>query len=253
LASTFDLTAPSFDRHRAFPAGVAEAIRKTIWNRLPKPPQRILDLGAGTGRISTAFIQAGDFYVGVDLSLAMLREFAALSSSANLIQADGRQLPFADYAFDLVLLMHVLSGAENWLGLVQEALRVATSKGSVVVGQTMTPALGVDARLKERLSMILEQMHIVVHESKKSHEPAFAWLGARAARHIHLIAAQWKAERTPRQFIERRRTGARFAALPATVQNEALEKLAEWAKTTFDALDKKFIEEHSFELDIFSI
>ena len=37
---------------------------------------RLLDLGAGTGRIGRPFVAAGDDYVGVDLSLGMLREFA---------------------------------------------------------------------------------------------------------------------------------------------------------------------------------
>ena len=36
---------------------------------------RLLDLGAGTGRIGWPFVAAGDDYVGVDLSLGMLREF----------------------------------------------------------------------------------------------------------------------------------------------------------------------------------
>jgi hypothetical protein len=45
-----------------------------LFNSLPRP--QLLDLGAGTGRIGRAFVSASDEYVGVDLSLGMLREFA---------------------------------------------------------------------------------------------------------------------------------------------------------------------------------
>ena len=36
---------------------------------------RILEIGCGTGRIGSQFTAAGDNYLGVDLSLGMLREF----------------------------------------------------------------------------------------------------------------------------------------------------------------------------------
>ena len=253
MTSTFDVTATTFDRHRALPRGVAEAIRATILLAIGKQKARVLDLGAGTGRIGKAFVQANDSYVGVDFSLAMLREFAANSRDACLIQADGGQLPFSNRAFDLVLLMQVLSGAANWLGLLDEALRVVASSGAIVIGHAATPASGVDAQLKRRLAFILEEMGTVVYEPRKSREQSLAWLEARAARRAHVTAATWTAERTPAQFIARHRTGARFAALPDNVQTEAMRKLAVWAEAAFGSLDTVFAEEHSFGLEIFEI
>ena len=47
----------------------------------------------GSAKLSIA---AGDFYVGIDTSLAMLREFPATSGDCVLVQADGRDLPFHD-------------------------------------------------------------------------------------------------------------------------------------------------------------
>src|SRR5215213_6981960 len=100
LMSAFDVVAPRFDSFRALPAGVAEAIRAAIL-KLVGPSPRLLDLGAGSGRIGATFVAAGDDYVGIDLSSGMLREFAARTAghgviSPRLVQADGRQLPFRD-------------------------------------------------------------------------------------------------------------------------------------------------------------
>ncbi len=44
---------------------------------LPPPPARLLELGCGTGRLGLALAKEGYRLVGVDLSLAMLREAAA--------------------------------------------------------------------------------------------------------------------------------------------------------------------------------
>src|ERR1041384_1715775 len=71
----FDAAAPTFERYRSFPPGVPEAIREGVWNAAgASHDARVLDLGAGTGRIGRAFQAAGDFYVGLDSSLEMLRE-----------------------------------------------------------------------------------------------------------------------------------------------------------------------------------
>src|SRR5256885_12832458 len=113
--SAYDLVAPNFDRYRAFPCGVGEAIRAAILRCAPATARpRLLDLGAGSGRTGWPFAAAGDDYVGVDLSSGMLREFARRAAQQGavprLLQADGRQLPFRDAAFDAVMLVQVFGG-----------------------------------------------------------------------------------------------------------------------------------------------
>jgi predicted TPR repeat methyltransferase len=73
-ASAYDTAAPAFDRHRALPDGVPQAIRAAVVAATGAPSPRLLDLGAGAGRIGRPFVAAGDDYVGIDLSLGMLRE-----------------------------------------------------------------------------------------------------------------------------------------------------------------------------------
>ena len=137
-ASAFDTTAPTFERHRALPDGVREAIRAAILDAIDVPFPRLLDLGAGTGRIGAAFAAAGDDYVGVDLSFPMLCEFAQ-RGSARLVQADGARLPFADANFDAVMLIQVFGGMRRWREVLAEGRRVLRPAGALLVGRTVAP------------------------------------------------------------------------------------------------------------------
>jgi SAM-dependent methyltransferase len=182
----------------------------------------------------------------------MLREFPMNSMSSVLVQADGRQLPFRDGSFDLVLLMHVLSGAEDWQSILNEARRVLVPGGSVAVGQTVNPESGIDTQLKRQLTVILDRMQIVRHRPQESRNHALSRLQSLAVRNVHCQAASWSVKTTPSDFLIRHRTGARFAALPADVQEHALNRLSTWAEMTFGSLVAEFQEQRSFELDIFS-
>ena len=123
----------------------------------------------------------------------------------------------------------------------------------MVVGHTVTPSTGVDARMKLQLALILEEMGVGSHSSGKSREKSLEWLQAASSRRMQTTAATWTTERTARGFLERHRSGARFSALPVAVQTEAFEKLSVWAAKACGSLDNVFSETHTFELHIFRI
>jgi ubiquinone/menaquinone biosynthesis C-methylase UbiE len=253
--SSYDVAAPSFDRHRALPEGVAPAIRAAVRASISEVQQpRVLDIGAGTGRIGWPFVATGDDYIGVDLSLGMLRAFMGRpelkGAPASLVQANGQHLPFPDSSFDAVVLIQVFGGMPGWRSLVTEARRVLRPAGALIVGRTVAPAHGVDAQMKQHLAHLLATMGIEA-DRKNVHEDAQRWLGAAARRVNSVIAASWTADRTPRGFLVRHRTGARFAALPAPVKDEAMRQLGTWAGETFGSLDAVFSEQYVFELNIF--
>jgi len=252
MTSVFDQTATSFEHYRTLPVGVPEAIRRTIWEFTGvQRSARVLDLGAGSGRIGRAFVEAGDAYIGVDFSLSMIQEFRARNSVACLLQADGGRLPFRDACFELVLLMQVLAGTHNWRTLLCETVRVVAPRGSIVVGHTVTPSTGVDEQMKRQLNVILKETGRTPHESRKSREQSLEWLRAGSSQRTNVTAASWTVLRTPKEFLERHRSAGRFSALPVAVQEQALDKLSGWARQQWGSLDKVFSEKHSFELHVF--
>ena len=257
--SHFDAVAEDFDRFRALPAGVPAAIRDAMWEALGiARGGRILDLGAGTGRVGAAFVAAGDAYIAVDPSAGMLARFAAKAATRGgtaptpaLVQADGLALPFPGATFDAVLLVQVLSGAPRWRGLLTEARRVLRPEGGLVLGKATRPPEGVDARMRAQLSVILAELGADANLRGAQREDARAWLAPLARRMMEVTAARWETARSPRDFLTRHATGARFAALPQPIQDEALRRLADWAVTAFGDLDTPLIEPHAFVLDVF--
>ena len=163
----------------------------------------MLDLGAGSGRIGAAFVAAGDRYIGVDLSFGMLRVFAARhdlpgTHAALLVQADGERLPFRDATFDAVLLMQVLNAAHDWRRLAAEARRVLAPTGALIVGRTVAPEDGIDARMKLRLADLLDAMGVEA-TPQRSRRRGNALARAEWPRDAaSSTAAAWTADRTPR-------------------------------------------------------
>ena len=257
--SRFDAAAPTYDTYRALPDDVVDAVRAAVLDALgargARGRPRLLDLGAGSGRVGRSFVAAGDDYAGVDLSLGMLRQFSRRTDTGGhrprLAQADGERLPFPDAAFDAVLLVQVFGGLEDWRRFLGEARRVLRPTGTLILGRGVLPDDGVDARMKERLDAILVEMD-VDQGRKNTRDDAQRWLGSIAIGGAPLVAAMWQGERTPRRFIERHRTGARFSQLPEPVKDESMRRLAAWAVSEFGSLDAGSTERHTFELRIFT-
>ena len=248
--SAFDAGARSFDRHRAVKPDIAAAIHDTVLAAAPIPRPRLLDLGAGTGRIGWPFVAARDDYTGVDLSLGMLRAFVARDDlgpgAPRLVQADGEQLPFAGATFDIVMLIQVFGGLRGWRRVLADAQRVLRRPGAIVLGRTIMPDGGVDAQMKQRLRAIFTEIGI-----ENARTDAEILLASAASNVSFEIAAQWQASRNAREFIQRHKTGARFSAFPERVKDEALRKLATWAAQKFGSLDADTPEQHQFELRMF--
>ena len=255
--SAYDVLAPTFDNHRKLPDGVAEAIRAAVLKCAPASTRpRLLDLGAGSGRVGFSFVVAGDDYIGVDLSSAMLREFAAHRGIAPLVtpplvQADGQQLPFPDATFDVVMLVQVFGGMRNWRKFIDETRRVMRSAGALIIGRTRMPPDGLDAQMKQRLGAILKGLGIA-QERANARENVIQWLESNAVRSQTVTAALWTANRTSRGFIERHRSGARFSALSETVKARAMRDLSAWVATTFGSLEVVTAEPHAFDLQVFT-
>lgn len=256
LTSAYDAAAPQFDRHRALPDGVTDAIRAAVLGvveALPRP--RLLDLGAGSGRIGARFVAAGDDYVGVDLSFGMLRTFTqragpGAGSAPCLVRSDARRLPFRDAAFDVVLLIQVFGGMSEWREVLAESRRVLRPAGALMTGRTVAPAQGVDAQMKQQLASLLDDMKAPRHGNNARDDVQRA-LAAAARNRTRVVAAAWSAERTPRGFLDRHRGGARFSALPQPTREEALRRLSAWAARTYGSLDTVFAERHMFELHVY--
>jgi ubiquinone/menaquinone biosynthesis C-methylase UbiE len=89
-----------------------------------KGSEDILEIGAGTGRISIPLQDAGFKVTGADISRKML-ERAKSKGLKNTVIADGSNLPFEDGSFDVTLLVHVFHLINDRKRVMKEAMRVS--------------------------------------------------------------------------------------------------------------------------------
>jgi ubiquinone/menaquinone biosynthesis C-methylase UbiE len=89
-----------------------------VTHDLPELPagSRVLELGCGNGKTLSAMIQRGWDITAIDLSgkaVALSRHAVKGLSTADLIVADARTVPFKSNLFDAVLAIHVIGHAHE--------------------------------------------------------------------------------------------------------------------------------------------
>ncbi len=106
-------------------------------------PLRVLDAGAGPGRISRALVEQGHAVVALDISAAMLMELPQDDAGPDAVQADVRRLPFANASFDGVVCMEVLEHlpghADDALQVIEECSRILTDDGLLLIEAPLRP------------------------------------------------------------------------------------------------------------------
>lgn len=112
------------------PGRSALALEKRLLQRVWSPcaPQRILEVGCGTGRFLEWFASQGHQATGLESSPSLL--IAArnrLPSKIHLELGDPEDLPYEDNAYDTVALLNTLEFVNDPLQALTEACRVARS------------------------------------------------------------------------------------------------------------------------------
>ncbi|MBC7326540.1 class I SAM-dependent methyltransferase [bacterium] len=93
-------------------------------------PERILDVGCGTGANLSLF---NANVIGLDASLEALKLAKRRKSDAQLIQAKAENLPFKDDVFDLVLALDLLEHLPDDVKGLKEMYRVLKKGGTLLV------------------------------------------------------------------------------------------------------------------------
>jgi len=98
--------------------------------------KRVLDVGCGAGTDLVRFAKGGALVSGVDISpsaVALARQnFSQQNLEADLREADGEHLPYADGTFDLVFAHGVVQYTPDSRALVEECRRVLKQGGDAI-------------------------------------------------------------------------------------------------------------------------
>ena len=98
--------------------------------------KKVLDVGCGAGTDLMRFARGGAIVTGVDVSASAIalakQNFAQQGLHADLREADGEHLPFADNEFDFVFAHGVVQYTSGDQALVNEVRRVVKPGGTAV-------------------------------------------------------------------------------------------------------------------------
>lgn len=97
----------------------------------PRPGDRLLDVGGGTGRVAQAFRGHAAVWI-LDPSAGMLQQ-ARAKGGLGVCQGNAERLPFSDGAFARVLAVDSLHHFRDQRQGVTELLRVLTPGGRLVI------------------------------------------------------------------------------------------------------------------------
>jgi SAM-dependent methyltransferase len=208
----------------------------------------LLEIGAGTGEIGLEIARLHADYIGLDLSLPMLREFhrrvKQISAPPALLAADANaSWPIADRCVQVVFgsrSFHLLSVQQ----LIQEALRVRGAGGAMlVVGWVSRDPQSVKAMMRQEMRRLLgasvagsvsgaNQTRILVEALVEGGGVALA----------PLVASRWTTTHSPAESLNswRSKDGLGGISVPEPIKAEILSKLESWAGEVFQNLKTAF-------------
>jgi SAM-dependent methyltransferase len=127
LSSSFGGAAAAYAQYRP---GYARAAVE--WALEPAPGRRVLDLGAGTGKLTGALVDAGYDVVAVEPDPAMIAELRAAWPAVRALGGSAESVPLPDGAVDAVVAGHAM----HWFDMAVAGPEIARvlAPGGVLAG-----------------------------------------------------------------------------------------------------------------------
>lgn len=112
-----------------------DSFEKNYLNRFMKELEgkKVLDVGAGTGRLSVRLQEAGAQVTALDLSPEMLGKLKAKNSEIETVVADVHEMPFEDDSFDMIFSSFLLVHLKKITPFLDECYRVLKDEGRFIL------------------------------------------------------------------------------------------------------------------------
>ena len=205
-----------------------------------EPGARVLDVGAGTGRVAIAFASVGYQVTALDPALRMLNELRvkARERPVQLVAGEGARLPFARSRFDAVILARILYLMPDWKAVLREAYDVLRPGGCLFHewgnGQADEPWV----QIREKLRALFQDAGVETpfHPGARSEAEVDDFLIERGFVRRETLSAGPGPCMTLHDFVGRIAAGefSYIWNIPAHIQESCIPLLNKWCQDTFD-------------------
>ncbi len=131
----------------------------------PTGADRLLDVACGPGALLSLFAPRVRHAVGLDLTMAMLREARARhpeSGAVSLVCAEAERLPFSDGAFTLVLTTWAVHHFGDPGRVLEEMVRVCRSGGRVAIEDLVGPEDDAARARQNEIERLRDPAHVAM-------------------------------------------------------------------------------------------
>jgi SAM-dependent methyltransferase len=204
------------------------------------PGARILDIGAGTGRVAVPLAGLGCEVVALEPATGMVKELRSKAGAANVrvIRGEGAQLPFSPARFDIIVIARVLYLTSAWREMLREACRVLASGGRVLHEWGNGESDEEWVQIREKARTLFEQAGIEApfHRGVRSESEVHDWLTTLGFTRAAMLSIGPGPSLTLAEFLRRLVDGelSYIWNVPKNVQEKCLPRLQSWAGQTFN-------------------
>jgi SAM-dependent methyltransferase len=235
----FSANASVYDRRHGavLPLDVA---RELAESGLLEPGARILDVGAGTGRVAIAFAGLGYQVAALDPAVPMLNELRAKARGCpvQLLAGEGARLPFARGRFDAVIAARILYLMPDWKAVLREVYDVLKPGGCLFHEWGNGQAGEAWVRIREKLRALFQDAGVETpfHPGARSEAEVDAVLLRLGFVRSKRLPIGPGPDMTLLDFVGRV-TAGEFSYvwnIPAHVRESCIPLLNKWCERTFD-------------------
>ena len=235
----FSANAGVYDRRHG--AVVPDDAVQLVWSaaRL-QSGARVLDVGAGTGRVAIPLARLGCLVTAIEPSRAMLEQLKAKAGRERVgtAVAEGAHLPFPAERFDAVVIARLLYLTADWRAILHNAHRTLAA-GGCLLHEWGNGEDGEEwVRIRDEARRLFEHAGLpsAFHPGVRSEaevDEALVHLGMTREADVDIGAGP---ELTLREFLRRLVDGelSYIWSVPEDVRTRCLPQLTRWAQETFE-------------------
>jgi SAM-dependent methyltransferase len=224
-----------YDRRHG--TAVSEQLAKMMADQLPRGA-RVIEIGAGTGRVSIPLANRGLHVVAVDSAISMLQTMQRKSGQALSVAAEGTRLPIRRNSADAIVVARLLYLVTDWQALLREAAEVLCQGGILFHEWGNGDSSEAWVAIREKARSLFEEAGIAApfHPGARSEvevDSALRDLGFLRRKEIEAGAGPTM---TLADFLTKIESGefSYVWNVPEDVQGSCIPQLRRWCEITFD-------------------